>query len=591
MIKIKIVLALLGALLAGTVSAQIYIPPVFGKDSLDTRSDELSRLYIPPKRIMWVSHDSLVQNKEVLLLSGNGQPELGKRNMCSMYTCGRDTASILLDYGRELHGGLKLVLGAARPWGTQLVRIRFGESVSEACSEHDGGRRRKGYSTNDHAMRDITMKVPSDGQIEIGNTGFRFVRIDLLGSDAVIHLKEAPAVMRYRNIPYLGSFRCSDPHLNDIWMTGAYTVHLNMQEYLWDGIKRDRVVWLGDMHPEVSTIMAVFGYNEVVDKSINLACEQFPLPQWLNGMSAYSMWYLIIQYEWYMHNGNLDYLRKHRGYITGLIDRIDGCVDEEGNENLAKSRFLDWPSTPNEAGVEAGYRALLGWALDDGAKLCDLLDEKGHAAKCNAIAGRLKKQIKQPNRLKQAAALMAVAGLMEPERACDEIISVGGARDFSTFYGYYMLQALAKAGEYQQALDIIRQYWGGMLDLGATTFWEDFNLDWSRNAARLDDFVPEGKDDIHGDFGDYCYPGFRHSFCHGWASGPTPWMTRHVLGIEVLDAGCKTIRVNPHLGDLEWAEGTYPTPLGVIYVKHVKKDDGNVVSTVKAPDGIKVVSK
>lgn len=193
--------------------------------------------------------------------------------------------------------------------------------------------------------------------------------------------------------------------------------------------------------------------------------------------------------------------------------------------------------------------------------------------------------------MKQAAALMAVAGLMEPERACDEIISVGGARDFSTFYGYYMLQALAKAGEYQQALDIIRLYWGGMLDLGATTFWEDFNLDWSRNAARLDDFVPEGKDDIHGDFGDYCYPGFRHSFCHGWASGPTPWMTRHVLGIEVLDAGCKTIRVNPHLGDLEWAEGTYPTPLGVIYVKHVKKDDGNVVSTVKAPDGIKVVSK
>ena len=41
-----------------------------------------------------------------------------------------------------------------------------------------------------------------------------------------------------------------------------------------------------------------------------------------------------------MHNGNLDYLRKHRGYITGLIDRIDGCVDEEGNENLAKSRFF-----------------------------------------------------------------------------------------------------------------------------------------------------------------------------------------------------------------------------------------------------------
>ena len=63
---------------------------------------------------------------------------------------------------------------------------------------------------------------------------------------------------------------------------------------------------------------------------------------------------------------------------------------------LRKSRFLDWPSTPNEAGVEAGYRALLGWALDDGAKLCDLLDEKDNAAKCNAIAGRLKNRLSSP---------------------------------------------------------------------------------------------------------------------------------------------------------------------------------------------------
>ena len=191
--------------------------------------------------------------------------------------------------------------------------------------------------------------------------------------------------------------------------------------------------------------------------------------------------------------------------------------------------------------------------------------------------------------MKQAAALMSIAGLMKPEQACNEVISVGGAKDFSTFYGYYMLQALAQAGEYQQALDIIRQYWGGMLDLGATTFWEDFNLDWTHNAARLDDFVPKGKDDIHGDFGDYCYPSFRHSFCHGWASGPTPWMTQHILGVEIVDAGCKTLRITPHLGDLEWAEGTFPTPLGIVYIKHVKGADGKIVSTVKAPDGIKVI--
>lgn len=34
------------------------------------------------------------------------------------------------------------------------------------------------------------------------------------------------------------------------------------------------------------------------------------------------------------------------------------------------------------------------------------------------------------------------------------------------------------------------------------------------------------------DGGAWCYVGLRHSFCHGWASGPTAWLSRHVLGIE-----------------------------------------------------------
>lgn len=85
-----------------------------------------------------------------------------------------------------------------------------------------------------------------------------------------------------------------------------------------------------------------------------------------------------------------------------------------------------------------------------------------------------------------------------------------------------MLEAMARAGRCDEAMQIIRRFWGGMLDLGATTFWEDFNLDWTADAAGIDDFVPKGKKDIHGDFGEYCYPGFRHSLCHGWASVPHP---------------------------------------------------------------------
>lgn len=168
---------------------------------------------------------------------------------------------------------------------------------------------------------------------------------------------------------------------------------------------------------------------------------------------------------------------------------------------------------------------------------------------------------------------------------------VGGPKSFSTFYGYYMLQALAKGGYYEEAMDIISQFWGGMLDLGATTFWEDFNLEWTENVGRIDEFVPEGKRDIHGDFGAYCYPGFRHSFCHGWASGPTAWMSEHVLGIKVLDPGCKKVQITPHLGKLQWAEGTFPTPHGILEVRHEKQPDGTVKTTYKAPKGVKVVKE
>lgn len=568
------------------------IPPVFGSEYKDKmQKDELSRQFISPLRIVW-KYDGggkLIKDEEVLLRPGNSQSEMGLSEYCLMTSTENETASILLDYGKELHGGLQLVMGSSTRREPSLVRIRFGESVGECNSQTINYDWKVGYSTDDHAKRDIIMEIPRDGLIEIGNSGFRFVRIDLLQKNTTIRLKEARAILRYRDIPYLGSFKSNDERLNQIWETGAYTVHLNMQEYLWDGIKRDRLVWLGDMHPEVSTIMSVFGKNEVVTKSLDLACKQYPLPGWMNGMSAYSLWYLIIHHDWYMHYGDKAYLNQHKAYILGLIDQVTAKIDEKGKETLSPHRFLDWPSSPNVEGVESGYRALIVWALRDAEKLCEILNEPTYAQKAKAGGERMKRYIKDHNELKQAASLMAIAGLLDPKKACDDVVSVGGPKGFSTFYGYYMLQAQAMAGEYEEALDVIRQYWGGMLDMGATTFWEDFDLEWKNNAARLDEITPEGKKDIHGDFGAYCYPGFRHSFCHGWASGPTAWMTEHVLGIKVMEPGCKVIKVSPNLGDLLWAEGTFPTPYGVLKVKHTKAANGKINSQIQAPKGVKII--
>ncbi|RZK76030.1 MAG: alpha-L-rhamnosidase [Pedobacter sp.] len=538
---------------------------------------------ITPVRILWKSGDGkLVRNAESLLKKGNGQADLNSGNLCIIKSGASDTTGILLDFGKEIHGAIQVVTGQW-PGGKPLkVRIRLGESASEAMSSVG----EKG-ATNDHAIRDFITTVPWLGKLEFGNSGFRFARIDLVEQNSTLVLKEVNAIAVYRDIPYLGSFKSSDTLLNKIWATGAYTVHLNMQDYLWDGIKRDRLVWVGDMHPEVSTINAVFGNNEVVAKSLDLSRDITPLPQWMNGISTYSMWWLIIQRDLYKNSGNRAYLQQQKEYMTKLLDLLVTKINDKNSESL-DGRFLDWPSSENKPAIHAGMQALMVISLGAGSEMCTILGDKVSAAKYDAAVARLKKYVPDANGSKQAAALMSLAGLMSNQDA-SKILLDGGSKNFSTFYGYYMLQAMAKSGNHKEAMDVIRTYWGAMLKLGATTFWEDFNMEWLPNAAGIDELVPAGKKDIHGDFGAYCYVGLRHSLAHGWASGPTPWLTEHVLGISVAEPGCKVIKIKPNLGDLTFAEGTFPTPYGVVKVKHTKLANGKIQSDVSGPKEVKII--
>ena len=362
-----------------------------------------------------------------------------------------------------------------------------------------------------------------------------------------------------------------------------------MQDYLWDGIKRDRLVWIGDMYPETMTIGAVFGNHEIVPASLDLTRNGTPLPRWMNGISSYSMWWILIQHSWYRHHGDLDYLRQQKPYLAGLLRQLIKHIGPDNRETLPEWRFLDWPSNGNKQAIHAGLQALMILTLDAGRELCGTLGDSAMQTKCRDAVARLRQHVPDCGSSKQAAALMVLAGLGDPVALNRKVLAVDGAKRMSTFYGYYVLQARAKAGDYQGCLDCIRNYWGTMLDLGATTFWEDFDLDWTVNASRIDELVPAGKKDIHGDFGNYCYKGFRHSLCHGWASGPTPWLSEHVLGIKIVEPGCKAVKIEPHLADLQWAEGTFPTPMGVIKVRHEKNADGTVRSTVDAPPGVRVI--
>ena len=542
-------------------------------------SSEFKTEYLTPTRIVYNSGHML--GPENLLKPYGGQVSTSE----PVVTLFGPGGSVLLDFGKEIQGGIQIVRAiSGGSHKAARFRLCLGESVSEALSNVDAP---GSTATNDHSARDIEISVPWLGTAQYGNSGFRFARLDLLDGDGDVPIVAVRAISRYRDIPYLGSFRCSDPRLDQIWETGAYTVHLNMQDYLWDGIKRDRLVWIGDMDVEVMTVGSVFGDQEVVRKSLDYVRDGTPADQWMNGICSYSLWWLIIHhhlYEWY---GDLAYLKEQQDYMSALLRKVIANTDGP-REAYPGWRFIDWPTNDKPDVIHAGLQALTVMTLDAGADLAVWLGDTALQGECAETAARLRTYVPDTAGSSQAAALLSCVGMLDADAAAQTILQ-NGPESFTSFMGYFLLEALARAGRYTEAMQLIDTYWGRMLDLGATTFWEDFNYRDGLNAARIDEVVPEGKFDIHADGGAWCYVGLRHSFCHGWASGPTPWLSRHVLGIEPVGTGFRKVRIEPHLGDLEWAEGTYPTPYGVIEVHHRKNADGSVTTKVKLPRGVRRV--
>jgi len=290
-----------------------------------------------------------------------------------------------------------------------------------------------------------------------------------------------------------------------------------------------------------------------------------------------------------MYTGDKKYLDSNKEYIIDLLEQFTTYIGDDNSEKLGGTRFLDWPTFADTLAVHAGLQSLLIKTFLFGSNLCRIFNNPEMEKKCLDAENRLRSNVPDPGNSKQAAALMAIAGLGDPVELNTKVMAVDGAQRLSTFYGYYILQAKALAGDIKGCLDVIREYWGGMLKMGATTFWEDFDLNWMNNASRIDELTEPGKKDIHGDYGKYCYIGFRHSLCHGWASGPTAWMSQHILGIEPVEPGFKVVRIKPNLGDLKWAKGTFPTPYGIITVSHEKSANGKIKTKYTVPKGVSVV--
>ena len=486
---------------------------------------------------------------------------------------------IILDFGKEYSGGIRIFTKYIAEGSS--VRIRFGESVGETCVNVG----EKG-ATNDHSPRDFVVKFPHLSDMTFGQTGFRFVRIDFVGK--YWNLRNIVASVDNDTRKETGTFKCDDELVNKIWNTAAYTLRLNLHNGLfWDGVKRDRLCWIGDAYPEAKAAYCLYSDTKEVKNTLDFIKNTTTGEDWACGHPTYNLWFMLIVFEKYLYDKNEDDVHSYEDFILNSLIRFNLLIDEDGTTHLPFN-FIDWPSHYNggdgdelikkdDESVGVSYLFKL-----TALKMIDLFNK----IKNEEIVKYSKEILRKINnsklvtqKFKQIAALGVACG--EDQDKLDVLLK-NGAHGLSTFQSYFILSALAHFGKYNEALDYFKEYYGGMLSVGSTTFWEDFDLEWLENCSRIDEMPIKGKKDIHGDYGKFCYSGYRHSLCHGWSAGVIPYIVENIVGLKRIDATHFTLK--PHMSYLKHIKCTVPTINGTIKIEL----KNNKIVKLSKPKGIEV---
>jgi hypothetical protein len=461
--------------------------------------------------------------------------------------------SLPLDFGRELNGRIVIVAGPR----ILRAQVRYGESMGELL--------------NAPYLGDISILAPAGAEARGPKSGFRYALVSFDGDSSGA---EVFAEGIYYPATQVGNFESSDARLNKIWETAAYTAHLSMQDSILDGIKRDRGRWIGDDEVIDRVVADVYGDGRLVKAGLEDAIGQEPITEHVNGLPGYSAWWVVSEAEYVRRWGDLRQLLGVKDRLLELLSRMERELDARNVYAAASGAkpFVDWAhdfdSDSPEARRAMHFEYLLAfrkaaWQLRQAG---DEIDAARYDARADSMAEAARKYLKDENgafgdrwQTNAIAVLAGAAESTDEREAAWRVLrrSVTGRKPsdvITPYYGSYLLQAMAELGHRREALDWMRAFWGGMLDAGATSFWEAWDPAWagSNPHARLE---ADGK------------VGYNASLAHGWASGPAAWLMEELLGVKTIEPGSRIVQVRPDLAGLEWMRGAVATPLGAVKVE------------------------
>jgi hypothetical protein len=489
----------------------------------------------------------------------------------------RSAHGMLVDFGKETFGYVRLrgVRGHGR------VALYYGESKEEALSVDS-------CETLDR------LEVDRDTTLT-GSRAFRYVNIQL---DEGVQIDSASMLYEYLPVADRGSFRCNDEELNKIWQVADYTLHLNTREFFIDGIKRDRWIWSGDAYQSYLMNYYLFFDSAEVVRTLWALRGKDPVTSHINTIMDYSFYWFMGIYDYYLYTGDAGFIRQCYPRMVSLMNFILSRRDKNGwLEGLPGDwLFIDWADGLTKQG-ELSFEQLLFVRSLETMALCarltgDEVGAKQYRSESDSLRGRLFTDFWDAGR--KAFVHSRVNGVrgekitrytnmfgiffhylskQQQEDVKTSVLLNDSIQKITTPYmRFYELEALCVLGGQDRVLKEMKDYWGGMLKLGATSFWEKYD--------------PTQKGVEH--YAMYGRP-FGKSLCHAWGASPLYLLGKYYLGVRPLSAGYASYVVAPVLGGLEWMEGEVPTPHGNIKVYCSRKK--MVIHTVEGKGVLQLRSR
>ena len=479
----------------------------------------------------------------------------------------------LVDFGKETFGFIRLH-GLK---GNGEINLYYGESPEEAqdterCETLDKLSLAQGKAT-DLALN-ATTDTDEAGCCTLSNSkAFRYVYVE---KSAGVSIERISMLYEYLPVEYRGAFRCNDEELNKIWDIGAYTMHLTTREFFIDGIKRDRWVWSGDAVQSCLMSYYLFFDRDSVKRTIWLLRGKEPVTSHINTIMDYTFYWFISIFDYYQHSGDRAFIEQVYPRMVSLMDYVLSRRNARGLlEGLDGDWvFIDWADFKMSKKGEVSFEQLLFCrALEAMAMCAEVLGKKEDATAYTALANDLKEKllsvfwsteksafvhnIENGRQSEQVtpytnmfAVLLGYLNAEKTEAVRKNVLMNPAALKITTPYmRFYELEALCKLGYHEYVTAEIKDYWGGMLAQGATSFWEKYTPAES-GAQHLAMYGrPYGK-----------------SLCHAWGASPIYLFGKYYLGVTPVQAGYGEFRIAPQLGGLEWIDGKVPAPKGDIAV-------------------------